>query len=229
MKLFLFDIDGTLMRGAGEHHRAALVGGIQEVLGVRTSVDGIPVHGMLDRDILAQMMTRVGVSAVEIGGALEAVMEAAQLIYPKACPDLSSKVLPGVCDALGEIQVLGHPMGLVTGNLSRIGWTKVERAGLRQFFSFGAFAEMGLTRTELMRMAVEQVGGAGIGVTHVGDAPSDVEAARANGFRMVAVATGLTPASELERLGADVVLRDLSRPEDRLRLIGESASLVSPA
>jgi phosphoglycolate phosphatase-like HAD superfamily hydrolase len=133
---------------------------------------------------------------------------------------LSNKVLPGVYETLSEIQALGYPMGLVTGNLSRIGWAKVERGGLKPFFSFGAFAEMGLTRTQLMRHAVEQVGGAGKKVTHVGDAPSDVEAARANGFRMVAVATGLTPAGELERLGADVVLTDLSRPEDRSRLIG---------
>jgi phosphoglycolate phosphatase-like HAD superfamily hydrolase len=220
MKLFLFDIDGTLMRGAGEQHRAALVGAIREVLGVQTTVDGIPVHGMLDRDILAQMMARVGVSAAEIDAVLCAVMEAAQRIYPETCPDLSNKVLPGVYETLSEIQALGYPMGLVTGNLSRIGWAKVERGGLKPFFSFGAFAEMGLTRTQLMRQAVEQVGGAGKKVTHVGDAPSDVEAARANGFRMVAVATGLTPAGELERLGADVVLTDLSRPEDRSRLIG---------
>jgi phosphoglycolate phosphatase-like HAD superfamily hydrolase len=229
MKLFLFDIDGTLMRGAGVQHRAALVGGIQEVLGVETTVDGIPVHGMLDRDILAQMMARVGVDESEVSAVLEAVMEAAQRIYPKTCLDLRSKVLPGVPEALAEIHTLGYPMGLVTGNLSRIGWAKVESAGLQQFFSFGAFAEMGLTRTELMRLAVDQVGGEGKQVTHVGDAPSDVEAARANGFRMVAVATGLTPASELERLGADVVLSDLSRPADRLRLIGGSASLLSPA
>ena len=79
MKVFLFDIDGTLMRGAGEQHREALVGGIQEVLGVRTSVDGIPVHGMLDRDILAQMMARAGVEASTIRSALSAAMEAAQV------------------------------------------------------------------------------------------------------------------------------------------------------
>jgi phosphoglycolate phosphatase-like HAD superfamily hydrolase len=223
MKVFLFDIDGTLMRGAGEQHREALVGGIQEVLGVRTSVDGIPVHGMLDRDILAQMMARAGVEAATIRSALSAAMEAAQRIYPDYCPDLVDKVLPGVREALSEIRELGYPIGLVTGNLSRIGWTKVERAGLKPFFSFGAFAEMGLTRTELMRLAMEQGGAAGRNVTHVGDAPSDVEAARNNGVRMVAVATGLTPASELERLGADVVLTDLSRPVDRLRLIGEDS------
>jgi phosphoglycolate phosphatase len=221
MKLFLFDIDGTLMRGASRQHRDALVAGIQRVLRIQTTVDGIPVHGMLDRDILTQMMSRAGVGAQEIAVALPDVMEAAQRMYPETCPDLCDKVLPGVPEALSEIKALGFPMGLVTGNLSRIGWCKVERAGLRPYFSFGAFAEMGLTRAELMRIAVELGGGAGRTVTHVGDAPSDVEAARANGFRIVAVATGLTPSAELARLGADVVLNDLSRSQDRRKLIGE--------
>jgi phosphoglycolate phosphatase len=218
MKMFLFDIDGTLMRGAGQQHRDALVGAIQEVLGVRATIDGIPLHGMLDRDIMAQMMARAGVSAAEIASALPDVMDAAQRIH--TCPDLRDKVLPGIPEVLHEITALGFPIGLVTGNLSGIGWAKVKHAGLKRFFSFGAFAEMGLTRAELMRIAVDLAGGAGRSVTHVGDAPSDVEAARSNGFRMVAVATGITPSEELARLGADVVLTDLSRPQDRLRLIG---------
>ena len=35
----------------------------------------------------------------------------------------------------------GIPTGLVTGNLTRIGWKKMERAGLRRYLRFGAFAE----------------------------------------------------------------------------------------
>lgn len=220
MKLFLFDIDGTLLRGAGPQHGEALAQAVQEVMGARTSIAGIPVHGMLDRDILTEMMTRAGVGSAEIRAALPGVMLAAQRIYPETCPDLTPKVLPGVRDTLSGIHALGFRIGLVTGNLSQIGWTKMERAGLRPFFTFGAFADMGLTRAELMRLAVEQADGWGLLITHVGDAPSDVEAARANGFRMVAVATGLTAASELERLGADLVLTDLSKADDRAKLIG---------
>ena len=40
--LVLFDIDGTLLRRAGPHHRTALIDAIHRVTGVRTTTDGIP-------------------------------------------------------------------------------------------------------------------------------------------------------------------------------------------
>jgi phosphoglycolate phosphatase len=53
--LVLFDIDGTLVRRAGPHHRQALVDAVRRVTGLETSTDGIPVHGMLDPDILTRI------------------------------------------------------------------------------------------------------------------------------------------------------------------------------
>ena len=51
--LVLFDIDGTLLRRAGPHHRNALIEAVQRASGMDVSLDGIPVAGMLDRDIIA--------------------------------------------------------------------------------------------------------------------------------------------------------------------------------
>jgi phosphoglycolate phosphatase-like HAD superfamily hydrolase len=219
--IFLFDIDGTLMRGTGPYHGNALIEAARRHTGRETSIDGIPVHGMLDCDILTQMLLRAGCENDVIESSLVQIMEFAQDIYPETCPDLRSKVLPGVVTALEELTMQGYPVGLVTGNLTRIGWTKVERAGLRRYFSFGAFADMGRTRAELARMACEMAGGGDPRlVTLIGDAPSDVLAARENGFRMVAVATGLTPREDLEALGADIVLKDLSSAQDREKLRG---------
>src|SRR5690606_1797257 len=56
--LFLFDIDGTLVRRAGPQHRQALEYAAAQVLGVRASTEGIPVHGMLDTDIVTVMLRR---------------------------------------------------------------------------------------------------------------------------------------------------------------------------
>ena len=39
--LVLFDIDGTLMRGAGTHHKEALLEGVRRVTGHEASFDGI--------------------------------------------------------------------------------------------------------------------------------------------------------------------------------------------
>ncbi len=219
-RLFLFDIDGTLMRGTGPDHRDVLVEAVRHVTGLTTTTDGIPVHGMLDPDILGQMLSRAGQSALEVAAAAPAILEHAQHLYPLRCPDLRSKVLPGVREVLEEISAAGFPIGLVTGNLTRIGWCKVECAGLRSYFRFGAFAEMASTRTELARIAHALSGaGSDVLVTHTGDAPSDIVAAHENGFRSVAVATGMSSAPELAKLRPSLLLSDLSRPEDRFQLI----------
>ncbi len=60
--LVLFDIDGTLIRKAGPHHRQALVEAARRVTGLETTTENIPVQGMLDRDILGIMLANAGAS-----------------------------------------------------------------------------------------------------------------------------------------------------------------------
>ena len=218
--IFLFDIDGTLMRRTGPFHGEALIEAVRRCTGHATTLDGIPVHGQLDRDIVTEMLAATGCERDAIERSLADILRTAGEIYPDTCPDLRSKVLPGVVDLLEELSGNGHKVGLVTGNVARIGWTKVERAGIRHHFGFGAFADMGRTRGELARMAFEMAGGTDPArVTLVGDAPSDVAAAKENGFRMVAVATGMTSRENLESLLPDFVLTDLSSNEDRARVV----------
>jgi len=210
----LFDIDGTLIRRAGPHHREALVEAIRRTVGVETTTEGVPVAGMLDRDILATMMRRAGVRPGEIRQAMPTIIQRAQSIYVRTSPDLARKVCPGVRGVLYRLSRRGVVIGLVTGNLSRIGWRKMERAGLRHYFRFGAFAELARDRAGLVRIAVRQARGQGwIGpesrVSLVGDHPNDVRAAQAAGVRSVAVATGLASIEELEAQRPDVVVPDL--------------------
>src|SRR3954452_21239647 len=79
--LVLFDIDGTLLRRAGPHHREALVQGIRRVTGLDSTTDGIPVQGMLDPDILTIMMRNAGVPRAEIRALLPEVQRAAERYY----------------------------------------------------------------------------------------------------------------------------------------------------
>ena len=212
--LVLFDIDGTLIRRAGPHHREALVDAVRAVTGLMTTTDHIPVHGMLDPDILTRMMSDAGASAGLIRRHLPAIMEHAQRIYVRRCPDLRKKTCPGVRRLLYFLQRRGVPMGLVTGNLTRIGWKKMARAELRHYFRYGIFAEMAADRTALARMAVEHARKRAwiddaARISLVGDAPSDIIAARANGARAIAVYTGISTREELAALAPDVLVEDL--------------------
>ena len=222
--LILFDIDGTLVRRAGPHHRDALVEGVRRVTGLETTTAGIPVQGMLDPDILAIMLRKARASRATIRQALPEIQRAAERYYLRVCPEIQDKHCPAVTAVLERLTRRGILLGLVTGNLTRIGWHKLQRADLRHYFRFGAFGEMAATRAGLARIAIREAKSRGwIGreapICLIGDSPNDVIAARGNGIRSIAVRTGITAPAELEAERPDFLLRTLR--DLRLRMVEE--------
>jgi phosphoglycolate phosphatase-like HAD superfamily hydrolase len=160
------------------------------------------------------MLHDAGESAAFVRRHLPAIMRRAQTIYVRSCPDLRRKTCPGVRRILYGLERRGVPVGLVTGNLTRIGWKKMECAGLRHYFRFGAFAETAPDRAALARNAIEHArrrkwidGNARVSL--IGDAPSDILAARANEIQSIAVHTGISTREELAALKPDLLLEDL--------------------
>lgn len=222
--LVLFDIDGTLMRGAGGHHKDALVEGIRKVTGQNTTLEGVATSGMLDRDLIVQMLRTAGVSRREIQGALQDIMTECQIAYERLCSlDLGPFVCGGARELLVELRAQGAALGLVTGNLSAIAWRKMELAGLRDYFAVGAFAEDGRTRTRLASVAARRASKQqrirkNARISLIGDHANDVLAAKANQFQAVAVATGLMPFDELAALEPDILVHHLGEI-DPLKLL----------
>ncbi|MGI8746306.1 MAG: HAD family hydrolase [Bryobacteraceae bacterium] len=212
--LVLFDIDGTLIRRAGPHHRQALVDAVRRTTSIETTTDGVPVAGMLDCEILRIMMERAGMPAAAIRRVMPEIVRRAQWLYARSCPDLQRKVCPGVRGLLRRLQRRDVVTGLVTGNLSRIAWKKMDHAGLRPYFRYGAFAELAKDRSGLVRIAIREARrqkwiGPGSPITLIGDHPNDVNAARANGARSIAVATGVVSLEELLAHTPDIALADM--------------------
>ncbi len=212
--LVLFDIDGTLLRRAGQHHRDALVHAVRRVTGLETTTEGVNLSGMLDRDIVTEMLSNAGASGGFARRHMPAIIARAQSIYARSCPDLRRRVCPGARRLLYQLSRRRVVTGLVTGNLTRIGWTKMERAGLRRYLRFGAFAELARDRAGLVKIAVQQARRENwitrkSPIALIGDHPNDIRAARANGVRSIAVATGMIGAGELAKHSPDVLVEDL--------------------
>jgi phosphoglycolate phosphatase len=212
--LVLFDIDGTLIRKAGPHHREALVEAVRRTTGHETTTDNVPLAGMLDRDILTHMLLNAGATRAVIRRSMPDLIRHAESFYCTCGPDLGRKVCPGVRLLLLRLMRKNVPVGLVTGNLTRIGWRKMELAGLRQYFRFGAFAELAKDRAGLVKIAIRQARREGwidrnSRISLIGDHPNDVLAAKANGIRSVAVATGVVNAADLAAHSPDILVDDL--------------------
>ncbi len=221
--LVLFDIDGTLVRRAGAHHREALVYGVRRVTGIETTTEGIPVQGMLDPVIIEQMLRNAGATRTAIRQAMPEIERAAERFYLRVCPVLHDKHCPAVEATLEKLERRDVLLALVTGNLTRIGWRKLDRAGLKRYFRFGAFGEMAKTRAGLAKWAIAEARrrrwiDRHAPVSLIGDATSDIVAAKANGIRSISVRTGITPREELVALAPDYLLRNLR--ELRLGMLG---------
>lgn len=223
--LVLFDIDGTLIRKAGPQHRLALEAAAHQVTGLTVSSQGIPTQGMLDRDILREMLIAAGATKKLIREAMPKMVHASETIYSRECPpDLTKKVCPGARMLLWKLHRKQIPTGLVTGNFTRIAWKKMERAGLQRYLHFGAFAELAENRAGLVKIALKEARERGwlkkqTVVSLIGDHPNDILAARANGVRSIAVATGVVDAAELRTHTPDILVPDLRslQPETLLQ------------
>ena len=221
-RLILFDIDGTLIDSAGAGKRA-MERAFREVL----AIDGleragsVPYAGRTDPVILDAVDRAVNVPPGAIEGRREALEGAflRALAIEMARPDPRRRVLPGVRPLLEKLQAMaGVHLGLLTGNLEAGARIKLGAFDLNRFFPAGGFSSDDRDRRRIAHIAWRKLSEwAGIefeasAVTVVGDTGHDVDCARANGFRAVAVDSGWVSREVLVRAAPDVLLDDLAAP-----------------
>jgi len=216
--LFLFDIDGTLLRRMPPAHRQAICDGLAAVYGVHAGPDDLgQTAGMTDSAIAQRCLRAAGVPSQRIVELLPDFFAAAADAYERHVPaDLRPYHTPHAAEALARLQASGAALGLVTGNIARVAWTKLRAAGLADFFRFGAFGNEREDRDELPPLALARAAAAlGHAVPPeatfvVGDTPADVQCGAAHGLRTIAVATGpIHSLAELRACGPDYAFEDL--------------------
>jgi len=232
--LVLFDVDGTLVDTA-RAGRFAIERAFQRLFGidgVSASAAGVEYAGRTDPVILEETALAVGVTP-------ELYRDRREEIEQRFLDELSvemrrveprRRVLPGVLPLLGVLDARDDVwLGLVTGNLEAGARTKLEPFGLNRFFPAGGFASDHPDRRQIARIAHERLSAlAGTvfppsRVTVVGDTELDVDCAKANGFRSVAVDYGWAPREGLERAAPDHLLDDLGDFERALCALGLGA------
>ena len=116
------------------------------------------------------------------------------------------ELCPSIYELVSRLHVEGRLLGAASGNLEPIGWAKLEKAGLKQMFSFGVFSFPLEFRVEIFQQGIDlarQRLGPGAAVYIVGDTPADIHAAKAVGAPLIAVATGIFTFNELVALRPD--------------------------
>jgi len=198
--VYLFDIDGTLLRARDRVHFNSFASSVQRITGFEITLAGILLHGSTDTAILREACNQAGVPAKLLEDRMEAILEAMRNTVSDQRQALDLVRMPGVEQVLAHLAGGGALLGVATGNLEMIGWIKVEQAGLREWFRFGGFSDHFPVRGELIGQAARkarEMAGSEASVCVVGDTPRDIEAARANFLPVIAVATGKYSFDEL--------------------------------
>ena len=215
MKVFLFDIDGTLVNTGGAG-RIAMSAAFEAMYGVCDKVEGVQFSGRTDRVIARDLAIAHGFNDDDAKWTTfrDAYLER----LPESLRLSPGKLLPGVETLLEQLadDDSAH-VGLLTGNIQEGAKLKLSYYGVWDRFAFGGFGDAHFERNDVAKSAFEAAKKS-IGkkidakqVWVIGDTPLDVACARAIGANAVAVATGFFNSASLAECRPDVLVEDLSQ------------------
>lgn len=226
-KIPLFDIDWTLLKGGASNkiHSDAFDFGFHTVYNQPNAFkNDIVTEGKIDTQIIIEVLKLHDVSEEEAKAKLPEALEVMKQYFLQHADEGTYEAMPGVKDLLEDLKQRGIPMGLLTGNVAEIGWEKLKRAGIKDYFSFGAFGSMAFKRVDLIKIAAEEATkalGKPINVDQlfiVGDSPLDIACAKDGGIPVIAVGAGHFKSHELAH--ADLTLESLEEKDKVLNFLG---------
>ncbi len=226
-KIPLFDIDWTLLRGGDKGnkiHHDAFDFALHTVYKKPTASQNEGMgQGKIDTQILIDTLKLHGVSEEEAKDRMSAALKAMVQYFNEHADEGCYEPMPGAVDLLTDLKKRGLTLGLLTGNVAEIGWEKLRRAGLKDYFSFGAFGSMAFKRVDLIKIASEEASKVlerRVDVNElfiVGDSPLDIACARDGGIPVIAVGAGHFKSHELAH--ADLTLDSLAEKDKFLKFL----------
>jgi phosphoglycolate phosphatase-like HAD superfamily hydrolase len=212
--VILFDLDGTLLTVSKDFNRP-LFRSIVDQLGIEyTGVETDSFSGRTDHDILSSFLEHHGYDQ-SLYGQLKS-------IYLNR---LSSELKPEhvlrhayVDEAVTYFSQNGFIPGVLTGNYPLAAKVKLENAKIDLEYEIGAYGEFHKDRNMLPQIALSKAEKLLDVEAHpqnfviIGDTPRDIECAKTNGMRSVAVSTGQHTFEELESHQPDMLLESLKDP-----------------
>ncbi len=213
MPTALFDIDGTLLNtgGAGKRamHRTAI-----KLYGVN-EFPAVELSGRTDFAIFHDLLAALRLEPRDHYAVFRRHYHVELQHELESRRDSGSVLLPGVMRLLLELAASADwELGLITGNSEQGARLKLRHSEIDHFFRGGGFGDWLGCRTRVAANAVESMRGAGHScdpatTVVIGDTIHDIQCARGNGMKVLAVATGWSSTAELAQALPDVVVESL--------------------
>ncbi|MCL4338210.1 HAD family hydrolase [Patescibacteria group bacterium] len=227
-QLILFDIDWTLLKGNLQEHVDGFQYAWKKVLGIEARLSDWPTHhGQPDAVILEKLpQISHGIKSEIIHNKIEDLKGAKEEYFFAHCrQDYTEMVMPGVRALLSELKKRSIPLAIKSGNLEKIGWFRLEKAGLKDFFITGGFGDNVSSKAESVEQAISRIGKivntkfVHKNIYDVGDSKYDIEADLKVGINGIAVASGFDSREVLRKTGAKYILDSLVETDKFLEII----------
>lgn len=229
MKVLLFDIDGTLIRGGG-CGRKALNEAAERLYGKKNACSELSLAGRTDLyNFGAAYKFATGRNPTPT--AVEKLHQEYLRCLPRhvksALRTRTYHIPPGLKSLLKRLsrdkRVL---LGLGTGNMEKGARIKLEPSGFNSYFLFGGYGSDAFHRHQLLKKGVARAKKLARAkftpkdVYVIGDTPFDVSAGRKAGYKTIAVGTGYAEWKDLVAAKPDHLAKDFRKIKKWLNWFG---------
>jgi len=223
-KAILFDIDGTLIKGGNKTHREAFKETFREIYGKDADINEIKYSGKTDKRILVEVLQVRGIPEADIYEKLEPAFKFMEKYFEDNSRKEEVIINSGIEELLTRLSKRNHILGILSGNLPKIGWLKIKYAGLRHLFILGSFGNLSEDRVYLVEDSIRKIQKINPAlklkdIYVVGDTPHDIECGNISKVKTIAVATGRHPSTELRIYHPTYLFEDFSDTDTIIRSI----------
>jgi len=214
-RLFLFDIDGTLL-SPGPSARKAINQAIENFAGIPPNLQIKDVAGMTDRLIVKNALGKCGKNSDTTEVINNIINDYLTLFENSYYESKDAFIYEDALELVQKVKDKGLPLALLTGNVKRGAKIKLGRFDLMKHFSFGAYGDDGETRSDLpvvARNRAQEVFGKTFEfneIVLVGDTPEDAIAAKVNGCKSIIVCRRHEWYDDIVKAGADLIVESLN-------------------
>ncbi len=219
-KFALFDANMALVKDAKDVSRY-FAESIMNIYGMIVSVNLAEYQGMSAKETAMEILKKNGLKEDEIEERLDRLLEDLPYSYYNEAWSDRVLVIDGAERLLGSLRNKDIGIGMATGEPQRIAKMRLDKVKLSSYFSFGSYAEDGISPKEIINTALNRAS-AELGLQSdegilFSAFPRFISAARESGMYAVGVAGARFSTAELISAGANEAAQSLKEEPKILR------------
>ncbi len=221
-KLILFDIDGILVKQENISGSTKLMA---KHFGIKPFPTKVYMEGKTIRRIFKERLEEAGVKDPEKDSRFNDMLNDVSILKEALEKDGKVTKIPYVEDLIKSLIKKSHIVALLTGNTLQSSQVKLEHVDLWKYFKIGAYGSDTLVRSDLVPLAIMdakekiEIEFNKSDICIIGDTLEDIQCAKDNGVKIIAVATGIESLEHLKTKNPDFLFENFEDTDSILEAI----------